>query len=271
MVKAIPESLREALALRADTNLVPYAGGTDLMVRGSSNAEYLFLGRVPELRRITADGETVRIGAAVTFTEALESDAVPALLKEAVSRIAAPAIRNAGTFGGNLSNGSTKADSAVALLAADARVRLQSLRGERILAIDEFCLSKGKRDLGEDELVTEILLPAGGLENYSFEKVGGRKALAISRVSFAGVFCADEGRITKAAAAFGAVSDSFLRFRELEARLIGKTIEEARELKPAYLKAYAEKLELKDGRVSAEYRRTVCLNLLKAFLEKFGV
>ena len=74
-----------------------------------------------------------------------------------------------------------------------------------------------------------------------------------------------------AAAAFGAVSDSFLRFRELEARLIGKTIEEARELKPAYLKAYAEKLELKDGRVSAEYRRTVCLNLLKAFLEKFGV
>ena len=252
-MKAIPESLREALALRADTNLVPYAGGTDLMVRGSSNAEYLFLGRVPELRRITADGETVRIGAAVTFTEALESDAVPALLKEAVSRIA------------------TKADSAVALLAADARVRLQSLRGERILAIDEFCLAKGKRDLGEDELVTEILLPAGGLENYSFEKVGGRKALAISRVSFAGVFCADEGRITKAAAAFGAVSDSFLRFRELEARLIGKTIEEARELKPAYLKAYAEKLELKDGRVSAEYRRTVCLNLLKAFLEKFGV
>ena len=243
MVKAIPESLREALALRADTDLVPYAGGTDLMVRGSSNAEYLFLGR----------------------------DAVPALLKEAVSRIAAPAIRNAGTFGGNLSNGSTKADSAVALLAADARVRLQSLRGERILAIDEFCLAKGKRDLGEDELVTEILLPAGGLENYSFEKVGGRKALAISRVSFAGVFCADEGRITKAAAAFGAVSDSFLRFRELEARLIGKTIEEARELKPAYLKAYAEKLELKDGRVSAEYRRTVCLNLLKAFLEKFGV
>lgn len=187
-MKAIPESLREALALRADTNLVPYAGGTDLMVRGSSNAEYLFLGRVPELRRITADGETVRIGAAVTFTEALESDAVPALLKEAVSRIAAPAIRNAGTFGGNLSNGSTKADSAVALLAADARVRLQSLRGERILAIDEFCLAKGKRDLGEDELVTEILLPAGGLENYSFEKVGGRKALAISRVSFAGVF-----------------------------------------------------------------------------------
>ena len=45
-MKAIPESLREALALRADTNLVPYAGGTDLMVRGSSNAEYLFLGRV---------------------------------------------------------------------------------------------------------------------------------------------------------------------------------------------------------------------------------
>ena len=270
-MKAIPKSLREALELRADTDLVPYAGGTDLMVRGSSDAEYLFLGRVPELRRITMDGETVRIGASVTFTEALESEAVPALLKEAVSQIAAPAIRNAATFGGNLANGSTKADSAVALLAADAQVRLQSLRGERILAIDEFCLAKGKRDLGEDELVTEILLPERGLEKYSFEKVGGRNALAISRVSFAGVFCTEAGRVTKAAAAFGAASDNFLRFRELEARLIGKTLEEAREMRPVYLKAYAEKLELKDGSVSAEYRRVVCLNLLEAVVKKVGM
>ena len=266
-----PASLAEALAIRAEYDVVPYAGGTDLMVENRPGVTYLFLHRIPELRQITVDDEYVRIGAAVTFTEALSDERVPQLMKEAVSRIAAPAIRNAGTFGGNLGNGSAKADSVLIEFAADARLRLVSAGCERIVAVEDFYLGRKKLDLRDDELIAEILLPISGLERYSYQKVGGRNALAISRVSFAGVFAMEHGRITNVAAAFGAVADTVLRYKDIEAMLIGKTFEEAKALKAAYLKAYEERMVLTRGRVSAEYRKNVCMNLLNDFLTRFGI
>jgi CO/xanthine dehydrogenase FAD-binding subunit len=264
-------TLREALEIRAAHDVVPYAGGTDLMVENRKGVDYLFLNRVPELRAITVDEQYIRIGAAVTFTEALESLVVPPLMKEAVSRIAAPAIRNAGTFGGNLGNGSAKADSVLIEFVADAKLRLVSKAGERTVDVDKFYLGRKKLDLRADELIAEILLPKTGLSQYYYEKVGGRNALAISRVSFAGVFAEENGKITNVAAAFGAVSDTVLRFKDLEATLIGKTIDEAKAMKTDYLNAYADRMVLTRGRVSAEYRKNVCMNLLNAFLTKFGI
>ena len=266
-----PASLQEALEIRAGQDVTPYAGGTDLMVKRRPDAQYLFIGRLPELRRITEDESFIRIGAAVTFTEALADPRVPPLMKAAVSRIGSPAIRNAGTFGGNIGNASAKADSVPVELAADAKLRLVSLRGERILEIEDFYHGHGTHDLGPDELIAEILLPRTGLDHWYYEKVGGRSALAISRISFAGVFDMREDRITKAAAAFGAVSDTVLRFRDLEAMLIGRSAEEARLLKPDFLRAYDERLQLTEGRVSARYRKGVCLKLLENFLSSFGI
>ena len=245
-------SLQEALELRAARDVVPYAGGTDLMVENRQGVEYLFLNKIPELRGITVDDRYVRIGAAV-------------------SRIAAPAIRNAGTFGGNLGNGSAKADSVLIEFVSDAKLRLVSKRGERIVDVDKFYLGRKKLDLAPDELIAEVLLPKTGLAQYSYEKVGGRNALAISRVSFAGVFACKDGRITNVAAAFGAVADTVLRYRDIEAKLIGKTVDEAKAMKADYLKAYAERMVLTRGRVSAEYRKSVCMNLLGNFLAKFGI
>ena len=267
----VASSLREALEIRAAEDAVPYAGGTDLMVENRKGVEYLFLSKIPELRKVTVDDEFVRIGAAVTFTEALEDPNVPPLMKEAVSRIAAPAIRNAGTFGGNLGNGSAKADSVLVEFAADAKLRLVSKRGERVVDVEKFYLGRKKLDLAGDELIAEVLLPKKGLEQYSYEKVGGRNALAISRVSFAGVFAVEDGRITNVAAAFGAVADTVLRFRDLEAMLLGKTVAEAKAMKDGYLRAYAGRMTLTQGRVSAEYRKKVCMNLLSDFLTKFGI
>ena len=264
-------SLKEALEIRASHDVIPYAGGTDLMVENRPNPTYLFLNKVPELREIKVDDEYVRIGAAVTFTEALANPDVPALMKEAVSRIAAPAIRNAGTFGGNLGNGSAKADSVLIEFVSDARLRIVSSKSERIINVDEFYKGRKELDLAGDELIAEILLPKKGLDNYYYEKVGGRNALAISRVSFAGVFNSEDGRITNIAAAFGAVAGTVLRYKDIEEKMIGKTIEEAKALKEDYIREYAERMVLTRGRVSAEYRKSVCMNLLSDFLEKFGI
>lgn len=267
----VARSLEEALEIRTSREVVPYAGGTDLMVEDRKGVSYLFLKKVPELRGITTDDRYVRIGAAVSFTEALASPLVPQLMKEAVSRIAAPAIRNAGTFGGNLGNGSAKADSVLIDFVADAELRLASKRGERVIPVDAFYLGRKELALADDELIVEVLLPKGGLDRYSYEKVGGRKALAISRVSFAGLFAMEDGKIANVAAAFGAVADTVLRFKDIEGTLIGKTIEEASALKPGYLAAYAERMTLTRGRVSAEYRKHVCMKLLEAHLAKFGI
>lgn len=265
-------SLREALELRSThPEAIPYAGGTDLMVENRPNAVYLFLNKVPELQSVTEDSQYIRIGAGVTFTQALADRRVPLLMKEAVSRIAAPAIRNAGTFGGNLGNGSAKADSVLIQFAADGKLRLASHNGERIVAVDKFYLGRKKLDLAPDELIVEILLPKTGLERYYYQKVGGREALAISRVSFAGVFAEENGRISNIAAAFGAVADTVLRFKDLETMLLGKTKPEAKALKADFLAAYSERMQLTQGRVSAEYRKRVCLNLLGAFLEEQGI
>ena len=81
----------------------------------------------------------------------------------------------------------------------------------------------------------------------------------------------EDGKITRISAAFGAVADTVLRYKDIEAMLIGKTIEEAKALKADYLKAYADRMVLTRGRVSAEYRKNVCMNLLGDFLTKFGI
>lgn len=266
----VPENLAQALELMNEHSLVPYAGGTDLMVENRKGVSYLFIGKLPELRTIREDSDYIRIGSAVTFTEALASDLVPQLMKEAISRIAAPAIRNAGTFGGNIGNGSAKADSVLINFVADAKLRLLSVSGERIVEIDKFYLGRKKLDLASNEIIAEILLPKD-LDNFYYKKVGGRNALAISRVSFAGLLDVADGKILRFAAAFGAVADTVLRFKDLEAALMGKTLEEAKAAKQELLKAYSDKLVLTRGRVSAEYRKTVCLNLLKDFLEEKGI
>ncbi len=266
-----PTTLQEALEIRATKTVVPYAGGTDLMIEGNESATYLFLNKVCEMCRIFEDAEYVHIGAACTYEKILSRDIVPQILKDAVSQIAAPAIRNLGTMGGNIGNGSAKADSALICFVVDAKLVLASVNGTRTVNIDEFYLGRKKLDLAENELITEILIPKADLSNYSYNKVGARNALAISRVSFAGVLALKDGKIANTACAFGAVADTVQRFKDIEKMLIGKTIEEASAMKQEFLNAYATSIVPIKGRVSVEYRKAVCLNLLTDFLAKSGI
>ena len=264
-------NLEDALKYRAEHDCVPYAGGTDLMVENPKDPNFLFLNRVPELKNITADEDYVRIGAAVTFTQAISSDLVPALMKEAVKRIAAPAIRNAGTFGGNLGNGSAKADSVLIQYVVGGKIVLASTEGERTIDVDAFYKGRKELDLRNNELIKEILIPAKGIDDYYYKKVGGREALAISRVSFAGVYNEEDGKITDIAAAFGAVAPTVLRYKDIEDRLKGKTKAEASAMKEEILGEYASRMQLTKGRVSADYRKTVCMNLIRDFYTSKGI
>ena len=262
-----PSTLQEAITVRAAEKVIPYAGGTDLMVQNKKDAVYLFLNDIDELKQITADDEYIRIGAAVTFTEALASDLVPPLMKEAVSKIAAPAIRNAGTFGGNIGNGSDKADSVLAGFALDARVRLVSAQGERVIPFDDFCIRRGVTDIRDDELIAEILLPKEKCAlPYYYQKVGGRNALAISRVALAGVYDVQDGAVRYISLTVIG-EGKFNRYRDVEAELIGKTVEEVQVHIDDYVRLFIDRMTFTRGRVSAEYRKTVIGNLIRDYFE----
>lgn len=267
----VPETIEEALLIMKEEKVKPYGGGTDLMIDEKRESTYLFLHKIPELKRITEDLDYVRIGAEATFTDIEESDVTPQLLKDAMSHLAGPAIRNFGTIGGNIGNGSAKADSVLILFATDSLMVLKSADSERTIYVKDFYKDRKQLDIREGELIVEVLIPKKYLENYYYKKIGARDALAISRMGFAALFHEENGVIKHIATAFGAVEPIIIRRPEIDEMLIGKTIIEAKSLKNGYLNAYDNAINPSAGRVSKEYRKAVCMNLLKDFLEKNGV
>ena len=265
-----PTTLAEALEIRAKEQVTPFAGGTDLMIRGDENAHYLFLHKIKEMREISEDDSYLKIGATCTFSEILASTLCPAILGDALSKIAAPAIRNIGTIGENLGNGSAKADSVLIFFVTDAKLRLAGSSGERIIPIKDFYQCRKKLDLRPEELIVEVWMPKTALQaNYRYEKIAAREALAISRVSFAALIVMEDRKVQHLATAFGAVSDVVIRRDDLDKMLIGLTIEEAKHKKQDYLAAMNEAIVPIRGRVSSEYRKSVCENLLEDFLNDY--
>jgi CO/xanthine dehydrogenase FAD-binding subunit len=261
-----PSNLADALKLLAEQTLIPYAGGSDLMVSEDKNRPFLFLHRIPELKRFEDDGQTCFIGAGLTYTELLSNARTPALLRTAIASIAAPALRNTATIGGNVANASPKGDAALALTVTDATVHLAGANGKRQVPLRSFYLGRGQTVRQPDELLVGFSVPRQWLDGYRFEKAGGRAALAISRVSFAGLYAEKDGRVAHLAIAFGAVEDTIVCHPEMDARLIGKTVPEAQQLVDGYVADYAAILNPIQGRVSAEYRKQVCINFLRDFL-----
>jgi CO/xanthine dehydrogenase FAD-binding subunit len=267
----VPETVEEALLIMKEEKAKPYGGGTDLMIDEKREGSYLFLHKVPDLKRITEDADYIKIGAEATFTDIEESDITPQILKDAMANLAGPAIRNFGTIGGNIGNGSAKADSVLILFATDALMVLKSADSERTIYVKDFYKEKKQLDIKEGELIVEVLIPKKYLNDYYYKKIGARNALAISRMGFAALFHEENGIIKHISVAFGAVEPTIVRRPEIDKMLIGKTITEAKELKAAYLSAYDNAINPSAGRVSKEYRKTLCMNLLKDFLEKNGV
>ncbi len=186
-----PRSLEEALRLKAENpEAVPIQGGTDLMVELNFDRArppaLLNLNEVAELRGWSRENGRLRLGAALTYTEAMApplSELLPALA-EASRTVGGPQIRNRGTIGGNLGTASPAGDAIPPLLVADAEVEVASVRGERTLPLSEFLLGVKRNALAEDELITAVVAaPAEGRE--TFMKVGPRNAMVISVVSLA--------------------------------------------------------------------------------------
>ena len=278
MVKVfMPQSLKEALRIRKEEKAIPFAGGTDLMVkRGRLRglAPYfekpvLFLHKVKELTGVKFEEGRVRIGALSTLSEILENRDIPLILKYAIAEIASPAVRNLATIGGNICNASPAGDTLPPLYVMNARVVLSSFTSEREIKIMDFIKGPGSTDLKEEELLKEIIIPVEFFNIVFYRKVGTRKANSLSKVSFAGVARLDDGIIKDIRISFGAVAPTPLRAPEIEEEIIGKNKGKIIAKIPDILEKYARIIRpIDDQRSTARYRKTISLKILEYFLKE---
>ena len=273
-----PTTLHELVTLRsAHPAAQLVAGCTDVGLWVTKQhrrfEQVLDVTRVRELRRIATEGAVLSIGAAVPLADAYAAlvEGRPALATFA-ERFAGLPVRNSGTLGGNVANGSPIGDSMPLLIALGAQVVLASVRGERTLALEDFYTGYRRTALAADEVVARLLvpLPAPG-EFLRAYKISKRYDDDISAVCLAVCMRLEGPNVASVRIGAGGVAATPARARQAEEALAGRLWSEAA-ARAAGEALRAQFQPISDMRASAAYRRRVLGNLMHRFwLESQGV
>ena len=252
------------------------AGGTDVMVlvnRRQLLPEVLIaIGNIG-LSYIETNGNCMIIGATTTHDEICKNKTVlekNPLLAEACSQIGSPAIRNMGTIGGNLVTASPAADSALALIALGAEVKLVSSGGKRTVPVDSFFTGPGETVRKTDELLHEVIVPfqIPGTK-WGWYKLGQRKANVCGIISVAMALQMDNGTCKKARIALGSAAPAPLLTKKASSMIEGKKLDKG--LIEEVAKAAAEETEPSDDwRATAWYRKRASEAIVKRLLEQIS-
>ena len=220
--------------------------------------------RVTELRRIERGAHSLSIGAAASLTEAFDALAERRpQLKPFFDRFAGLPVRESGTLGGNVANGSPIGDSMPLLIALGATLVLASTRGERTLPIEDFYLAYRKTALAPDEVLARIEVPQPTPHEWlRADKISKRFEDDISAVCLAVALQVEDDRIHSARIGAGGVAAVPARAMQTEAALAGKPCAEGA-FDAAASVLEAEFKPLSDMRASSAYRRAVLGNLLR--------
>jgi xanthine dehydrogenase small subunit len=266
-----PHSIDELCSLldeNPDATLL--AGATDVGLWVTKKNQVLrsiiYLGAVRELAQIKHADSFLSIGAAVTYTDAREAveNLYPAFFP-LIERIGAKQVRNAGTIGGNIANGSPIGDMPPGLIALGARLVLRSSAGQREIDLEDYFIAYGKQDLRTGECLQQILLPEPP-DNQIFAtyKISKRHEQDISTVCAAFALQIKNDIISQARICFGGMAATPKRAKNCEKLLTGnrwnqQTITKAQQV---LLEDYSP---ISDMRASAGYRNQVSQNLLQRF------
>lgn len=231
-----PRSVGEAVALLgslgADAKLL--AGGHSLLpmmkLRFAQPAHLIDLNRIETLRGIREDGDTIRIGAMTVENDLIASPVLRArvpLLAEAAKLIADPQVRNRGTIGGDIAHGDPANDHPALSLALGSTFVLAGPDGERTVAADDFFLGLYFTALAENEILTEIRVPAFAPKTgWAYEKLK-RKTGDWATAGAAVVLRLDGGRVSHVRIGLTNVAPTALRATDAEAALAGKPLDDA--------------------------------------------
>ncbi|MDQ1899737.1 xanthine dehydrogenase small subunit [Paracoccus sp. WLY502] len=256
-----------AAVLEAEPKATIIAGATDVglwvtkFMRDISPA--VFIGHLMKSKRV--EGDEIRLGAGVTYSEAapLIRQHIPAAYDYWL-RIGGWQVRNMGTIGANIANGSPIGDTPPLLIALGARIVLRKGEARRELPLGDFFIEYGKQDRAPGEFVEEVIIPIRPQAKVAAYKISKRRDSDITAVAAGFCLTVEGGTITDARICFGGMAGTPKRASGAEAALKGQPF--AREAFEAAARAVADDFQpLSDWRASADYRRTVAANLFRRF------
>ena len=229
-----PRTLSELTELRAELpEATILAGCTDIGLWVNKQfrdlGDIIYLGEVDELKAIRNDGKTIRIGAGASLSEAYAAlvEHYPEA-REMWERFASVPIRNAGTLGGNVANGSPIGDSMPWLIAVGAKVVLRNAKGSRTLPLENLYLDYMKKDMTADEIVEAIEVPLPKPDQtFRTYKLAKRFDSDISAVCAAFSLTMNGNNITEARVALGGMAATPKRGGHCEQALVGQPWNEA--------------------------------------------
>lgn len=279
-----PKTLEEAIKLKGEKpSFKVIAGGTDVLIKlrhGSwEGLELLSIKNLNELDFISKQEDgTIEIGAMSSFAKVHRSELVDGNLKalaEGAVSMGGPQIRNMATIGGNVCNGAVSADSAPSLFAFNAKVKLVSSKGERVVPITEFYEGPGKVKINEDEILVSILIDKKDYDGAKshYIKYCNRKAMDISMLGVATVAKVRDGKFEEVRIALGVAAPVPVRCLEAEAFALGKAVTE--ETIKAIGKEAVKAAKARDSwRASKAYREhlieELTLRALRKLVEESG-
>jgi len=246
------------------------AGATDVGLWVTKHmrpiAPAIFISHLDELHRIEETETGLTIGACVTYTEF--QDAVATHFPQITgywNRIGGEQVRNMGTVGGNVANGSPIGDTPPVLIALGADVTLRKGTEQRTVPVEDFFIDYGKQDRQPGDFVEALHIPFPGADHlFAAYKVSKRRDEDISSVAAAFRIRIADGKVAEAVIAYGGMAATPKRARAVESLLAGKpwsaqTIAEAQA-------GFADDFSpIGDWRASAEYRALVARKLLTRF------
>lgn len=225
-----PQTVEEALAALAEhgDDAKVLAGGQSLLpilrLRMNTPETVIDLGRIPQLREITEDGDSIVVGAMATHDETRKNPLVSEharLLSVTLAEVADPQIRHRGTVGGALVHADPAGDIGTAILALEAEMVIVGPNGSRTVAAEDFFVGLFTSAVGEDELLTQIRIPKHTGWGARYEKFV-RLVHQWSIVAVAATVRVEGGSIADARVALTNMGATPLRARSVEQALIGQ-------------------------------------------------
>ena len=271
-----PRSVADAIQLLGqlggDAKLL--AGGHSLLpmmkLRFAQPAHLIDLNRIDALRGIREEGATIVIGAMTVENELIASTLLQTrlpLLPEAAKQIADPQVRNRGTIGGDIAHGDPGNDHPAIAMALDATLVLEGPKGKRSVKADGFFHGTYMTDMAEDEILTEIRIPAFAPKTgYAYEKLK-RKTGDWATAAAAVVLRIDGGKVSYVRIGLTNVAPTALRATDAEAALLGQPLTEAN-IAIAAAKAMAITDPAEDLRGDRDYKTAMAGQMLKRALAK---
>ncbi len=229
-----------------------------LKLRLAAPGAVIDIGRIPELKAISADGDTIHIGANVTHAEIAANAALKAacpLLTETAAQIGDQQVRNRGTIGGSLTHADPAADWPAAMLALDAEIVVRSSQGQRTIKAADFFLDLMTSAVEHDEIVTEIRVAKPAQPNASVYLKVPQAASGFAVVGVAAQLRINNGQCEDIRIGVTGLAPKAFRATSLEFALRGKSLDESA-VASASAQTDAEADDaMEDIHASGDYRR----------------